>query len=154
MNNTNYYLLVNSDGFDEFDKRVDANLIADFRLKNKVYPMNKKTFFKEKIKNNDNFVFYIAGRSSYKHSIYAYGKIGNTVPSESYNEDDIHIGNPISRAVQLKSCKQFKNIRSIKGIKKDLKFIKDKKFWGRYLQGGITKLPKEDFERILAYAQK
>ena len=154
MNKTNYYLLVNSDGFGDFDKRVDAVLIADFRLKNRVYPMNKGTFFKERIKNNDKFIFYIAGQSSYKHSIYAFGSIGKTIPSESYNEDDIHVANPISRAVQLKSCKKFKNIRSLKDIKEDLKFIKDKKFWGRYLQGGITQLSKEDFERILTYAQK
>ena len=154
MINTNYYLLVNSDGFDDFDKRVDANLIADFRLKNRAYPMNKGTFFKERIKNNDNFIFYIAGKSSYKHSIYACGKIGKTVPLESYNEDDIHVGNPISRSVQLKSFKKFKNIRSLKDIKEDLNFIKDKKFWGRYLQGGITQLSKQDFERIVAYAQK
>ncbi|MDA9763658.1 EVE domain-containing protein [Gammaproteobacteria bacterium] len=153
MKNESYYILVNSDGFNDFDKRVDANLIADFRIKNKAYPMNKGTFFKDRIKNNDNFIFYIAGQSKHKHSIYAYGKIGKTLPSGSYDEEDIHIGNPISKTVQLKSCQKFKNIRLLKEIKEDLAFIKDKRFWGRYLQGGVTQLSQKDFEIILAHAQ-
>tara|TARA_Y100000590_G_scaffold217986_1_gene246922 strand:- start:39 stop:506 length:468 start_codon:yes stop_codon:yes gene_type:complete len=152
MKEVKFYILVNSDGFNEFDKRVDANLIADFRLKVKAYPMNKGTFFRERIKNNDKFIFYIAGKSHFKHSIYAYGKIGNTIPEGDYNEDEIHIGNPVSRAVRLKSCKKFVNIRSLKDIKENLRFIKDKKFWGRYIQGGITQISEEEYEFILAYA--
>ena len=84
--------------------------------------------------------------------IVGFGRIGKTIPEGDYNEDEIHIGNPVSRAVRLKSCKKFVNIRSLKDIKENLRFIKDKKFWGRYIQGGITQISEEEYEFILAYA--
>jgi predicted RNA-binding protein len=152
MQETNYFILVNSDGFSPFNYRVDACIIADFRLKQKAYPLHKGTHCRHKIKSNDQFIFYIAGKSALRTSVYAYGIIGKDLKPQHYSEDEVHVGNPSSKVIELKSCKKISNGLSLRDIKDDLDFIKDKKFWGRYLQGGITEISKQDYDCIIANA--
>ena len=55
----NYYIFVNSRSFDLNDKGVPSQIISSHRLKNKVFPVYPRTKYKNLLKPNDSFIFYV-----------------------------------------------------------------------------------------------
>ena len=67
---SSYYCLVTSDTETKF-----ARDIINSRLKEKKYPLYKKTPFLNEIKKNDEVVFYLAGKGENSQSFVATAKI-------------------------------------------------------------------------------
>ena len=149
-----YYIFVNSDSYDLNDEKVYSKKLCSTRLKNKVYPLYQRTRFKNLLKTNDSFIFYLAGSPvSETRKFIAYGKIDNVVFDKSYNEDDVHLSQLIDKIVTLKSVVTKKSV-SIYSIKNRLSFISKKNKWGSCMQGGVIRIPKEDFNLITKEMKK
>ena len=144
-----FYIFVNSDSYDFNDKKVHAPKISSYRLKNRIYPIYKGTKLKKFLKPNDCFIFYLAGNpKSQTKRFVAYGKIKNIETETDYNEDDVHLCEPIEKIVRLKSVIVGKSA-SIYGIKDKLSFISKKRKWGASMQGGIIKITEKDYNLII-----
>ena len=149
-----FYIFVNSDSYDIDDKKVNSKELYSHRLENKVYPLYQRTKFKDLLKANDSFIFYLAGSPvSETRKFIAYGKIDNVVFDKSYNEDDMHLSQPIDKIVTLKSVVTKKSV-NIYSIKDRLSFISKKKKWGSSMQGGVIRISKEDFNLITKEMKK
>lgn len=149
-----FYIFVNSDGYDFDDEKVYSREVCLYRLKNKVYPLYPRTRLKNLIKTNDSFVFYLAGSPvSETRKFVAYGKIDSVIFDKSYNEDDVHLSQPIEKILTLKSIVTKKPV-SIYSIKDQLSFITKKNKWGSCMQGGVIPISKEDFNLIIKEMKK
>ena len=150
----NFYIFVNSDSYDFNDKKVHSPKIATLRLKNKIYPIYHKTRLKKYLKPGDSFIFYLAGHPvSETKSFVAYGKIKEIKVDRNYNEDEVHLSQPIEKIVVLKSL-YIKKPVSIYKVKDKLSFVTKKKKWGPSMQGGILKITDKDYDLIIKEMHK
>ena len=144
-----FYIFVNSDSSDFYDRKIPAPKISSYRLKNRVYPIYKGTKLKKFLKPNDCFIFYLAGSpTSQTKRFVAYGKIKNIETEKNYSEDDVHLCEPIEKIGRLKSVVVGKSV-SIYEIKDKLSFISKKRKWGASMQGGIIKITQKDYNLII-----
>ena len=140
----NYYCLVTSDTETKF-----ARDIINSRLKEKKYPLYKKTPFLNEIKKNDDVVFYLAGKGENSQSFVATAKIlsietiDNTTVIDPDNNNKIVI-----KYLNLDNINFFEKKINIKSILDNLNFIKNKKHYGANLVGGVAKINFDDFKII------
>tara|TARA_B100001765_G_scaffold132248_1_gene83254 strand:- start:100 stop:534 length:435 start_codon:yes stop_codon:yes gene_type:complete len=141
---SSYYCLVTSDTETKF-----ARDIINSRLKEKKYPLYKKTPFLNEIKKNDEVVFYLAGKGENSQSFVATAKIlsietiDNTAVIDPDNNNKIVI-----KYLNLDNINFFEKKINIKSILDNLNFIKNKKHYGVTLVGGVSKIKYEDFKII------
>ena len=141
---SSYYCLVTSDTETKF-----ARDIINSRLKEKKYPLYKKTPFLNEIKKNDDVVFYLAGKGENSQSFVATAKIlsietiDNTAVIDPDNNNKIVI-----KYLNFNNIKFFKKLVNIKSIFNNLNFIKNKKHYGVNLVGGVAKINFDDFKII------
>ena len=141
---SSYYCLVTSDTETKF-----ARDIINSRLKEKKYPLYKKTPFLNEIKKNDEVVFYLAGKGENSQSFVATAKIlsietiDNTTVIDPDNNNKIAI-----KYLNLDNINFFEKKINIKSILDNLNFIKNKKHYGVTLVGGVSKIKYEDFKII------
>ena len=141
---SSYYCLVTSDTETKF-----ARDIINSRLKEKKYPLYKKTPFLNEIKKNDEVVFYLAGKGENSQSFVATAKIlsietiDNTTVIDPDNNNKIVI-----KYLNLDNINFFEKKINIKSILDNLNFIKNKKHYGVTLVGGVSKIKYEDFKII------
>ena len=141
---SSYYCLVTSDTETKF-----ARDIINSRLKEKKYPLYKKTPFLNEIKKNDDVVFYLAGKGENSQSFVATAKIlsietiDNTAVIDPDNNNKIEI-----KYLNLDNINFFEKKINIKSILDNLNFIKNKKHYGVTLVGGVSKIKYEDFKII------
>ena len=141
---SSYYCLVTSDTETKF-----ARDIINSRLKEKKYPLYKKTPFLNEIKKNDDVVFYLAGKGENSQSFVATAKIlsietiDNTAVIDPDNNNKIVI-----KYLNLDNINFFEKKINIKSILDNLNFIKNKKHYGVTLVGGVSKIKFEDFKII------
>ena len=141
---SSYYCLVTSDTETKF-----ARDIINSRLKEKKYPLYKKTPFLNEIKKNDNVVFYLAGKGENSQSFVASAKIlsietiDNTAVIDPDNNNKI-----VLKYLNLDNINFFEKKINIKSILDNLNFIKNKKHYGVTLVGGVSKIKYEDFKII------
>ena len=128
--------------------------MSSYRLKNKIYPLYQRTRHSKTLNAGDSFIFYLAGSPiSETREFVAYGKIGGILINKKYNEDEVHLSQPIEKIVQLKSIVTKKSV-SIYSIKNKLAFISKKIKWGSSMQGGVIKISKDDFNLITEEMRK
>ena len=141
---SSYYCLVTSETETKF-----ARDIINSRLKEKKYPLYKKTPFLNEIKKNDDVVFYLAGKGENSQSfvatakILSIGTIDNTAVIDPDNNNKIVI-----KYLNLDNINFFEKKINIKSILDNLNFIKNKKHYGVTLVGGVSKIKYEDFKII------
>ena len=141
---SSYYCLVTSDTETKF-----ARDIINSRLKEKKYPLYKKTPFLNEIKKNDEVVFYLAGKGENSQSFVATAKIlsietiDNTTVIDPDNNNKIAI-----KYLNFDNINFFEKKINIKSILDNLNFIKNKKHYGVTLVGGVSKIKYEDFKII------
>ena len=144
-----FYIFVNSDGYDLNDKKVRSKQIALYRITNKTYPLYKNTRNANSIKKDDFFIFYLAGSSSVDSKKFiAYGRVESVLTNKNYSEHDVHLSQPIEKAVKLKSVKSSSSV-NIYDVKDKLEFISQKEKWGSSMQGGVIKIPEKDYNLII-----
>ena len=141
---SSYYCLVTSDTETKF-----ARDIINGRLKEKKYPLYKKTPFLNEIKKNDEVVFYLAGTGENSQSFVASAKISCV---EIFNKTEVtdpdNNNQIVIKYLNFNNIKFFKKLVNIKSIFNNLNFIKNKKHYGVNLVGGVAKINFDDFKII------
>ena len=140
----NYYCLITSD-----TKIKYATDIINSRLKEKKFPLYKRTPFLNEIKKNDEVVFYLAGTGENSQSFVASAKISCV---EIFNKTEVtdpdNNNQIVIKYLNFDNIKFFKKSVNIKSIFDNLNFIKNKKHYGANLVGGIAKINFDDFNLI------
>lgn len=122
------WIFVINDTEQEFAKRIEERR----------WPIFKKTQNRRKLKVGDTVIFYKAGTQGKKF-------LGSSV-----------IGSPLEKAnelvffLKLSDIVVWKKPVEVNEVLKDLDFIRDKQYWGRYFQGGVRRLSETDYETIVA----
>ena len=122
----------------------DSERVFKERVKNKVWPIYANTRHRGNIGKNHKILFYKAGKTDGQRflgtaTLLSHSKI---VPGK------------MDSFVQLAEISVWKKPVQIKPILGILEFIKDKQNWGLYLQGGIRRILKSDFELVVSISKK
>ena len=149
MNSESFYCLTTSDA------NSAAYTIFNRRIDEKKWPMYWQTKYQSVIKSNDNLIFYIAGANKFRQCFVASAKVEEikriSIETETTVDPDKTEARVTSH-IYLNDVKLFKKQISIKKIMSNLKFIKNKKKYGFYFVGGITKIDKNSNNFILNQA--
>tara|TARA_X000000368_G_C23009986_1_gene703042 strand:+ start:168 stop:626 length:459 start_codon:yes stop_codon:yes gene_type:complete len=144
----NYYLFINSDQHNIYNKKVSGYSIANYRLKNNIYPLRDNTKHKNQLNVGDKYIFYLSGTKENCKTFISYGSIKEVTDICSYNESSLNLINNYQRFVKLDSNKII-NFKKIIDLKDGLSFVPKKNNWGYVLQGGIVKINKNDYDLIV-----
>ncbi len=140
----NFYILITSD-YNE----ISAYEIFKNRLREKKFPLYSRTPNLDTIKKNDEILFYIAGKNLNAQSFVGKSTVDQIeIPKELIVDAD-KTKNVVNRFLIFKDIELFKESKKIKVMLNELNFIKVKKHYGAYLLGGVIKINKEDFQKIL-----
>ena len=115
----------------------DTEAEFDRRLKTKKWPFYKKTRHSTELKGGDKIVFYEAGEGKHKF-------IG-TATAQGVSLEQMYI--------LLGSIKRWSKPVEIKKIYDELKIIRQTRYYGAYLAGGIKRLAEEDYDLIVKNAK-
>jgi len=121
---TDFFLLIIKDTEEELEHR----------LKLKKWPINDKTKFRGDMKANDKIVIYQAGSNF--HRFVATGII------KSFECENVH------RFLNLDKIKILDPV-DIKSIYHEMNLIRNPKYYGAYLAGGVKNITEHDFNLIV-----
>jgi hypothetical protein len=139
----NYYCLTTSDS-----KQESAFAIFEKRIYEKKYPLYLRTPYLNEIKENDQVIFYIAGKHANSQTFVASAEIATIDDlSDTVIDPDKNV-NVVSKYLRLSNIITFKEPKKITLILDKLKFIENKKHYGTNLVGGVTILFFDDFNLI------
>jgi len=105
------------------------------RIKVKKWPIFQYTANRMQVNQKDDVVFYKAGPKAQK-------LLGRAVIDSKLTPDNEDF------YFELKDIILWKKKNSIRPLVEKMDIFEDKKQWGRYLQGGVKRLSKKDFETI------
>ena len=131
----NYWIFVATE-YSDF-QRGGTNAILSTLIKDKRWSIGYHTGFRKKLKKDDQILLYLSGKNNMK--FFASGILDSECVCES----------KFYSYVSIRNIKIFKKEIFIKPIIKKLKFIKNKKYWGLYMQNGIVKISKRDYNTII-----
>jgi predicted RNA-binding protein len=140
---TNYLIFVSSDG-----KKTGLEIFNE-RIKQNKWPIYNKTPQLLNVKEGKNVVFYIAGGGEKRQSFVGCAKIKKIIDIKSTDIDPNQEFKQVLFHVEFEDLKVFKNEITIKDNIDNLNFIKNRKNYGLYFQGGICKINKESYEYII-----
>jgi len=138
-----YFCLITSD-----QDTSSAYESLKVRLKNSEWTLYKNTMNKEKVEENDQLIFYTAGKYKMAQYFVAKATVGKTEKIKDDNEKILQMN------LELKNIELFENPVLIDLVKNQLEFIKHKNNLGLNLQGGCKVLTEKDYKLILASAKK
>lgn len=115
----------------------DDDSVFQLRVKEKKWPIFKKTQNRSKLKAGDRMVFYKAGIHGKKFI----GKASISTELEE-NGTDFSLG--------ISDVEVWEKPINITSLLDNLEFISDKTNWGRYLQGGVRSISDSDYKAILS----
>ena len=113
------------------------------RINEKERPIFKRTRNRTDLSKGDKIIIYHGGRFGTASLV---GTFVISSEVKSAGNDTFVVG--------MSDAQMWKNQVKIKDILHDLKYIKRKDNWGIYFQGGVTRLPDEDYKTILAKASE
>lgn len=130
-------------------KTVSARDVLIDRVNRKMWVVNSKNPNVKRLRKADEVIFYLGCKGER-----GFAGIGvlNSKPRPITASDSIEYGSPSSkfdRVVELKDVNLWKKTKPVANIVPRLSFIKNKRSWGAYLQGGIVRIPKADFELLI-----
>ena len=135
-----------------------ARAVLRERLAAGVWPLNKLTPHQRYLAAGDQVLFYVAGgQDPDKYHIIAGAEIAGGRIESVKNNDSLPawIGSKtISYGVPLKKAHWLKEPISLRSLVPRLSFIQNKEKWGTALQGGITRIPAEDYGKIMESQSK
>ena len=121
---TEFFLLIISDTEKELERR----------LKSKKWPINEKTRFRGDMEENDKIVIYQAGPNLHRF-------VATAIVKSFENDSD-------QKFVRLDKIKIFPPV-DIKSIYHDMNLIRNPKYYGAYLAGGVKNITEHDFKLIV-----
>lgn len=119
---------------------VMTGKLEDFkkRIESKKWPIFRLTHHRKAIKKGDKILFYLGGKPNKK--ILGSAVLSSRIKTES---DEFSIG--------LDDVEIWKKSVMMKQVLEEIDFIKNKKNWGIYFQGGITALTEKNFKKIINF---
>lgn len=149
-----FYILVTSPV-----NRIPAREVLNHRLKRKFWPINELTVNREKIREGDKFVFYLAGIATKGQMAQCFVASASAVSQVISHKIPIsEIGDDINPGygIWLEDINYFPEPISIRDLLKKLSLIKLKttKAWGGYLQGGCIPISEKDYNLIKLSSSK
>lgn len=107
------------------------------RISDKRWPIYKFTRHRKQLRKGDNVIFYMAGSKGKKF-------LGEGRLASKSTPDGMDF------LVTLSDVKVWRKPVPMKMALQDLKFVTNKTNWGIHFQGGVTRLPDEDYKFILS----
>jgi predicted RNA-binding protein len=141
------------------DHRTDNKIIKAIdvlknRVKEKFWSLNKNTGNFNRIKKDDEVIFYIGGRDGQKFM----GRC--TLDSEPYpitpeqkKQIEGYPSASFTHSVSLRDIKLWEEPLPVVDLKEELVFIKNKDLWQKYFRRSIIPLSEEDYKTILSKAE-
>ncbi len=120
------WILVINDTNSEFEKRIEE----------KKWPIFTFTPNRKKLKTGDRIIFYKAGIE------------GKKFLGTAKLNSDLNIETRLGYSISLTDIKIWKRPRSVEKLLDKLEFIRDRKAWGRFFQGGVIKINGKDYTII------
>lgn len=121
----------------------DADYVFKERMKNKTWPIFPKTQNRDNIGKGHKIVFYKAGKSGGQKFI------GTAILASDVKSEP----GKMNSYVVLDEIIAWKAPVDIRGILEHLDFIKDKLNWGLYMQGGVKRIDKKDFDLVVSVSK-
>lgn len=122
--------------------RVSLDEILERIQANKTYPLGHRTPNRARIDSGDKVVFYQSGVKGRKF-------LGSAeISTVTKNSDQFIFGH-----VHFSKIRIWQEPVDIYRILNELSFITNKRRWQCYFQGGIRKISRKDYERILGNGQ-
>jgi predicted RNA-binding protein len=154
---TAYYVFTVT-GNAEGQRVAAADLLKD-RLNKGMWPLNRLTPHQARLREGDLVLFYVAGgREPEQGSIVALGEVSGSRVASSRLDNQypawIGIPGPVLYDVPVRQSEWFQKPVAIRELTRQLTFIRNQKAWGTYFQGGVRRIPEEDFKLILAVAHR
>jgi predicted RNA-binding protein with PUA-like domain len=106
----------------------------------KKWPIGKKTIHRNALSKGDKVLFYQGGEQGRKI-------VGMCELSSGLVEDS----DRMCDCVMIENYEFWKEPVDIRKVLGRLSFVKDSKRWGIYFKGGIVKISKKDYDKILRY---
>jgi len=116
----------------------DDESVFEKRIKNKKWPIYRATKFQTYLKIGDTIIFYQAGLNTQRF-------LGTAFVNSGIKP----MGNGIDSYLDINKIDVWKKRPSIREMITKLSFIKNPKYWGLYVQGGVIKISGKDHSRII-----
>jgi predicted RNA-binding protein len=139
---TNYLIFIASDG-----KKSGIDIFND-RLKENKWPIYNKTPQLLNVVQGRRVLFYIAGNGEKSQCFIASAEIKNIIENNKAEIDPNKEFKQVLLYVQFENLKIFNTEINVKDHIDNLNFIKNKKHYGLYFQGGICKISEQSYEYI------
>ena len=146
MDSESFYCLTTSDA------KFNAYAVFQRRIAEKKWPMYSQTKFQSIMRRGDNILFYIAGVHEFRQCFVASAKVKEIKSIKDKKETTIDPDKmevQVTAYIYLDNIKLFKNKIFIKDIINDLAFIGNKKNYGLYFVGGVTRVDEESNKLIV-----
>ncbi len=133
------------------DRKVPALDVLKDRLKRNIWIVNSKNVNVKYLREADEVVFYLGGSHGEK-GFTGVGVLASEPRPLTASEITKHfsLSPQFDEAVSLRDAKIWLQVKPAATLVPQLSFIKNKRRWGAYLEGGIINLPKPDFELIIS----
>lgn len=116
----------------------DTDEVFAKRMKEKKWPIFIHTHNRKNLKVDDKVVFYKAGDNGQK--FLGVAQIGSKLEKAT----------SLDYAVELTDIKIWKKSVHVKKLINNLEFIGDSTSWGRFFQGGVLRISKNDYTLIVS----
>jgi len=114
----------------------DTSEVFEKRMKEERWPIFVRTHNRKHLHAEDAVVFYKAGTDGKKF-------LGTAKIITELTKSD-----KIDFSLGIDEINIWEKSKSVDSLIENLDFIKDKRFWGRFFQGGVIKMSKKDFTTI------
>ena len=122
--------------------KVSFDKILERIKTSKAYPLGHRTPNRKRIVSGDKVIFYQSGEGGRKFIVSA---VVLSAVKDSFQY--------VFGYVHFSKIRIWQDPVDIYSILDELSLIKNKRRWQSYFQGGIRKIPRKDYERIISYRQ-
>lgn len=148
-----HYILIAGDIYDD-DHVVPARQIYDALVDRGLWLIWRETPYQREYQEGDRVLFYLA-RSGKCNIVGAAELVDGPEPAD---QEEMQAGDKLGligydRKLRLRKVQRFPEGVQIRPLIPELTFIKNKKWWGHSFRQSAIRIPKEDFDRIIARAR-
>jgi hypothetical protein len=152
-----YLFVVNGERDSMSGHRSPARDVLQRRLADGRWPLNARTPHQRDLAAGDEIVFYVAGADPEQSCFVGTGVVtGSRVQSDRTGSNvPSWIGLAESKLfdVPVRLGAFFADPLQAAPLISSLGFVKNKERWGTYFQGGVRRIPRDDFEQIIRAAK-
>ena len=134
----NHWIFV-SVPFTDFNVGTICEILKKIR-RTKKWLIGRRTPNKRKISTGDKVLFYQGGEG------------GGRIVASAELTSGLQEAENFDSFVEIEDFRLWENPVNIKTMIERLSFIKNKKHWGVYFQGGIIKIAEEDYRKLIRKA--